>query len=78
MVPINGIRQMVMIGVHGTGRLTYKCFNVFSFFIQKVVLLVKNDKHSLYRESKLRRFGFFILQLPLNVTLTNCDEYFSV
>jgi len=72
MVPMDGIWQLIMIAVHGTGGLKYTWYRDFPFlnknysFMEKVI-------HSVYRVSKNEE-NFFLLQLPSNVTLMNFYE----
>jgi len=65
MVLMNGIRQMVMIAVHGTGRLKYTCYRVFPFLNKKLFYFLKKFKHSVYRESKKR--SFFAAPIKCNI-----------
>jgi len=50
MVPMNGIRQVVMTGVHGTGRFMYTCYRYCPFSKQEIMLFVKNNYNYVYRE----------------------------
>ena len=74
MVPMDGIWELIMMGVHDTGRLKYTLYRDFPFFKQKIILFVKKDTHSVYRVSKNEEILFYWLQFPSNVVLMNFDE----
>lgn len=67
MVPMNCIRQIIMIGMRGTKLPMYTCYRVFSFLNKITLYFEKNDKRSLYRVSKNEEIFFSAASIMYNV-----------
>jgi hypothetical protein len=60
MMAMYVIWQLIMIGVHGTGRLKYTFYRVFPILSKtNFAIREKSDMHSAYKESKREEIFFF-------------------